>query len=553
MMIKRKCVRWLIVAMTLFMLMTTTLPLNSKMAGARFDSKQTDEWSQLLHSDRFEYGPEFFDQEIGRPYFDTEQFLQERSSPLLKELVAKLTKDKEAINEKFDRLFFKYGISPKVVFTLFEMRSKVVDGNSDNTAKVIDDPLSIQNGSGFYTQLTMTLKFLSDQYLYARDGWGEPANPNISIPKYLSPGDFALYSFADLLGYNISNIHGREEFAELFTQTYRRLFDDPLAPLPPNQQALLPRTRSSRTPASHLDTIAPPFNSPMGMNSDGDELLIPFRGAETSPYNPDSRHRGVDIVNAGSNVYATYSGTAYRFGNCAVYIEHDTLPSSYQNYVPTLKVRTYNSHLDPNSRIASGTRVTKGQLIGVKDSENGPCMYGDWHLHMSISPRGTGETDNAIDPSAYLGANLDYDKGARSNHPNIPAINYLDSIAVSDTSSLDFESTEEIVAWRALYPHLDKAPIGSIISDGISGKSGKVQGQSDQKWNDGLTFHLTDFQANITYDISFDAKSLGNKDGHSSYILLKSPSGCATKGTYSLDVGNGSVVRRSIEVTLGDA
>lgn len=122
---------------------------------------------------------------------------------------------------------------------------------------------------------------------------------------------------------------------------------------------------------------------------------------------------------------------------------------------------------------------------------------------------------------------------------------------LSVPGSLDFESLSEHGAWL-VWDSQDSTSKrdGEIIQNGISSVSGMIRGDSTEEWNEGLHYYWGDFNANQSYKISFDAKYLGNGDQHSPYIVMRSPSGCAEKGSYDLDVGTGSVVKRTVVVEL---
>ena len=112
-------------------------------------------------------------------------------------------------------------------------------------------------------------------------------------------------------------------------------------------------------------------------------------------YNPTTRdwrtHDGVDIAaSAGTEVCAAADGTIYTvyddevFGKTIV-IRHD---GGY--------VTTYSS-LDPDSNIATGKSVAKGEIIGtVSNNSLMETALGD-HLHFSVSCNGI-----SIDPDVFL-------------------------------------------------------------------------------------------------------------------------------------------------------
>lgn len=123
--------------------------------------------------------------------------------------------------------------------------------------------------------------------------------------------------------------------------------------------------------------------------------------------------------------------------------------------------------------------------------------------------------------------------------------------SLSIPGTLNFESVAEHGAWM-VWDSRDSTTErdGEIIQNGISSVSGKVKGDSTEEWNEGLHYYWGNFSANQSYRISFDVKSLGGGDQHSPYVLVKSPSGCAEKGSYNLDVGTGDSVNRSVTVAL---
>jgi murein DD-endopeptidase MepM/ murein hydrolase activator NlpD len=516
------------------------------------EGTQGQEWPQIVHPHRFDYGPEFFDQAEGRPYFDVEQFLAARSRGMAAELAPMLDAD-QSLAELFDDLCSEYGVSPQVLLALIEMRTHLVGGGAERVAAHAADPLAAPESGprGFPTQLRWAADLLSKLYLHALEGYDlYPGLESSALPQRLDAANYALYAFAEMLGYDVSQHEGRAEFATSFMETFTGLFGDPRSPLSPEQRAMLPATARPVVQAGGSPgVVPPPFGSPMGVYSAGDRLLVSYRDVEAHPYSLTNRHRGVDIVNDAIAVTAAYSGVAYRYGDCAVYIEHDTLPPLYEEYVPLRNVRTYYTHLAPDSRVEGGVRVSKGDVIGVKDV-GGRCMHGDPHVHISVRPRGQGETYNALDPSPYLGAVLSYDKGARNTYPNLPAIDYLDSLVVSDPRALTFETPQEIIAWRIPILDQDAPPTGSIVADGISGRSGRISGDARREWNHGLVFRLIGFAGGMTYRVAFDIRSLREADADPPYMLVQSPSeGCAARG-FDLDVGAGEIVGRSVEFTL---
>ena len=137
-------------------------------------------------------------------------------------------------------------------------------------------------------------------------------------------------------------------------------------------------------------------------------FAIPSEGTLGWPYlYPESAdplmspvHTGIDIFGTtADDVYAVYDGVVTQRSDPRIWIKHGELGG----------IETFYSHLSVIN-VNVGDRVTRGQVIGKK----GNVGTGPVHLHFSIKADGTDERylRNTVDPSLYLGANLNYEHGA---------------------------------------------------------------------------------------------------------------------------------------------
>jgi murein DD-endopeptidase MepM/ murein hydrolase activator NlpD len=119
-------------------------------------------------------------------------------------------------------------------------------------------------------------------------------------------------------------------------------------------------------------------------------------------------HTGVDVFGArGDPVYAVEGGPVLSADDRRVRIRH-----------AALAVDSYYTHLD-RVHVRSGQRVARGQLIGEKGDKGADGIV---HLHFSLTRVPPGAADwlwldereiaNTVDPSPYLGANVNYATGA---------------------------------------------------------------------------------------------------------------------------------------------
>ena len=119
-------------------------------------------------------------------------------------------------------------------------------------------------------------------------------------------------------------------------------------------------------------------------------------------------HTGIDVFGArGDPVYAAEAGSVLSSDDRRVRIRH-----------AALGVDSYYTHLD-RVHVRSGQRVARGQLIGEKGDKGADGLV---HLHFSLTRVPAGAADwlwldereigNTVDPSPYLGANLNYATGA---------------------------------------------------------------------------------------------------------------------------------------------
>jgi len=112
-------------------------------------------------------------------------------------------------------------------------------------------------------------------------------------------------------------------------------------------------------------------------------------------------HTGIDILGTTEDdVYAAYDGVVTHKGNSYVTIYH-----------PSLDKDTYYSHLSVIS-VHVGDPVSRGDPIGKKGSYGTDVA----HLHFSVKKKDADERylNNTFDPSPYLGANVNYENGARA-------------------------------------------------------------------------------------------------------------------------------------------
>lgn len=118
-------------------------------------------------------------------------------------------------------------------------------------------------------------------------------------------------------------------------------------------------------------------------------------------------HTGVDVFGArGDAIYAAEAGPVLSADDRRVRIRH-----------AALGVDTYYTHLE-RVYVRTGDRVARGQLIGEKGDKGADLVQ----LHFSVTRVPSGAADwlwldereiaNTLDPSPYLGANVDYDAGA---------------------------------------------------------------------------------------------------------------------------------------------
>ena len=125
------------------------------------------------------------------------------------------------------------------------------------------------------------------------------------------------------------------------------------------------------------------------------------------PTGGGSLHTGVDLFGArGDPVYAAEGGPVLSADDRRVRVRH-----------AALGVDTYYTHLE-RVHVRTGQRVARGQLIGEKGDKGADVV----HLHFSVTRVPSGAADwtwldereiaNTVDPSAYLGANVDYRRGA---------------------------------------------------------------------------------------------------------------------------------------------
>jgi murein DD-endopeptidase MepM/ murein hydrolase activator NlpD len=144
----------------------------------------------------------------------------------------------------------------------------------------------------------------------------------------------------------------------------------------------------------------------------GAALVIPTGGtvgwSYRWPTGGGTLHTGVDLFGArGDPVYAAGAGPVLSADDRRVRIRHGALG-----------IDSYYTHLD-RVHVRTGQVVARGQLIGDKGDKGADGIV---HLHFSLTrvPAGAAswlwldERDiaNTVDPSAYLGANLNYDTGA---------------------------------------------------------------------------------------------------------------------------------------------
>ncbi|MBN2004130.1 MAG: M23 family metallopeptidase, partial [Anaerolineae bacterium] len=538
---------------TLLAFLISTLGSHRSMAQAAFNSQieTTVLWTLLLINERFYYGLDVWDFQRNEPYFDIQGFLDNQPGKLKEMSFSNQEGNETKASEVIQNISKSYGVNPKIILALIELRTGSITGTLGALDKL--SPEAQHNeAEDFEKQIHWVIDALSEAYFLRleynlatitfKDG------DSFQVPSDLNAGSFAIYSF--FAQYFTKEEWHTEQVADDFLNIYAKWFGDPRIEI---SETELP-SFWNKQPVGPMFDEAPQScpNAPFARPTTGN-LTSTYRDA-TGSYSPDNRHRGTDISDAiGTPVYAAYGGNLTHVGDCGIRIIHEELPGDWQNKVPARNTQTYYTHL--SARRAPG-RVEKGDWIGSQ----GWCGLSDpayTHLHVSIGipwqseDPGTPENpkpwtmDNVHDPSAYFGACLNYDKGVRKTYQPILCCG---SITPSDPRNLTFELCNERIAWQTKHRQADS--IGEIVVDGISGWSGRITGYAEYDWNEGLWFLQGGLEGNQTYGISFDVKYLGQGDSSPAYVALKSFAGCATKGPYDIDVGSGTPVRRSIQVTL---
>lgn len=174
----------------------------------------------------------------------------------------------------------------------------------------------------------------------------------------------------------------------------------PFTTLPPAQQAAIPTASKCAGAAMYLPGPGPDLQPWSCFSYD------PICG----PYNPTSvwgsyfklPHRGIDLGGeiGVTPVYATYSGTAYKYYASNIRISFDGLYTGKSVWMAHMA--SQNGLIDYR-RIVNGQKVTAGQFIGYSGYYN---TSGDPpHLHISYVNNSTGtESWPSLDPTKFLSA-----------------------------------------------------------------------------------------------------------------------------------------------------